>query len=311
MFTLLRCVLAVLALVPLVTTGPALGGGPAPQDPPPPPPQKVDNGSPAQVAAVNALIMLRKPDPSADLTRVSERFLRVIGKPLDRFDREKKRPFNEFYAKEWLVMAASRGFPRDATVGPVWMGWGRIGVAVFVGTFTRPVPNPNGRYLIRMVEEGKDNWKLDWFQVGPVPSNEAAAPATAEDPFKDFAVQSFADLVAVPPGNPPEVMDRMDRAPLAAALFTKKLLASDPFKASLDKENEQGYDYDRARLAGHLDLFLDGRVKSYTHAPVPKVPDTHRVVFTLEGGAKKRYDLKLVFAAPGLWQVDEIRLVAE
>jgi hypothetical protein len=289
---------------------PPLGGTPQPKAAEPP--MKMDNGSRPQAEQFNALLTLRKPEQPVDLTRVSDQFLRVIGKPLSRFEHDQKKPYNDFEAREWLLRAANVGFSRDAQVVPAMSGYGRPGVAVFVATYNNPRV-PKGRCLVRVVEEGgKDNWKLDWLQVGPVPTTDAAPPATAEDPFKDFAAQAFADLVATPPGNPPEILDRNHRAPLAAALFTKKLLATDPFKANpTPTENEQGYDYDRAMLGGQLDLFLGSgvRVVSYTRTPVANVPDTYRVEFTLDGGTKKTYDLKLVSSVPGRWQVDEVRPV--
>ena len=48
---------------------------------------------------------------------------------------------------------------------------------------------------------------------------------------------------------------------------------------------------------------------SYSRNPLPGVADTYRVEFTLEGGVKKAFDLKLAPAGPGLWQVSEIRAV--
>ena len=81
-------------------------------------------------------------------------------------------------------------------------------------------------------------------------------------------------------------------------------------KANKDKPDDQGYDYDRAWLAGKMDLFLDNgkKVASYTRAAAG--PDLYRVEFTLEGGAKKAYHVKLVSGGgPGLWLVDEFTLL--
>ena len=276
--------------------GDGTGGGPGK---PVLPASRVDNGHPAQKAAQEAVVGLKNGE-AFDTNKVSTRFLKVIGKPV-----KAGQPFDPFYAREWLKSAAAP-LAAAAHVSPSFSGYGQPGAAVFVGSFV--TQKGDGRYLIRMVEEG-GAWKLDWFECSAVPNGKPAEPASLDEPFMDFAVQAAADLVAVPPaagGAAADVLPGDIRAPLAADLFTKKLRGSAEFGVNLDKEDEQGYDYKRTMLGAKLDLVVGGKVASYTRAKT--AADTYKVEFTLEGGAKKAFEVKLVGGgSPGHWQVDEFR----
>jgi hypothetical protein len=278
------------------TDGKGAGGGQ-----PSLPPSKVDPGHPAQTAAAKVVTDIQKSSDAFDLTRVSGRFLIQIGKP-----RKPGTPFDDFYAREWLREAGT-SLATASQVSSPFSGFGQPGAAVFTGTFMNR-KGEKGRYLIRMVEEG-GAWKLDWFQTSAVQSNEAPPPASIDDPFKDVAVQAAADLVAVPPsatGTPPEILPGAHRAALAATLFSTKLRGAPELGANLEKEDDQGYDYKRTWLGDKLDAFVGGKVASYTRTKV--TDDTYKVEFTLEGGAKKAFEVKLVGGgSPGLWKVDEFR----
>ncbi|HJZ60324.1 MAG TPA: hypothetical protein VKE74_35600 [Gemmataceae bacterium] len=273
-------------------TGPGPGSGPGPTVGPP---EKVKPDHPAQAAAAGLVKDLRA-GTGIDPARVSNRFLKMIGKPLTPLSEDQTKRYNAGSADVWLKRAGL--LLGDANVG-LPDGHLQPGVAVFTGSFVSPRA-AKGHYLLRLVEEG-GAWKLDWFLASTVPADAPPAPANADDPFKDFTVHAAADLVSE------TIIDKGDRAPLAAALFSKPLLTS--LDASLEKEDADGYDYKRGWLGAKLDdpdKFVGKKVMSYSYTR--SGPDTYRVEFALEGGAKKVFEVKLVKGeGPGVWLINEFK----
>lgn len=246
-------------------------------------------GSPAQEAAQRFVIGIRKPDVM-DLSKMSGRFLQVIGKPLTPNADDQSRKYSANEANLWLKRAGD-AMGADAVISPT-TGHIRDGAAVFVGSY-KSAGAPKGRYLMRLVDEG-NVWKLDWFQVSAI---EAKDPPSELDPFKDFTAQAAADLIAGGPLTP------QDRAPLAAALL------SSTSRASLDVNQQgdtAGYDYKRDVLATKMETFLAGKAESYLRT-TPET-DHFKLEFTLAGGSKKTIEIRIATGdGPGRWVVEEIK----
>lgn len=262
-------------------------GGPAVTPPSTPPqptgPIAVKLNDPAQKAAeavLGDLLQGKLLQGKLPPERISARFLKVIARPNPEYPEDVKQGFSAVAARNWAHRAAmalgQNGLPA---------GIAAPGVAVFTGSL---VPKEKGQFLLRIIEDG-GAWKLDWFQVSGVQAEELKPTGTIDQLLQEFAAVAFLDAIADRKGTNPD-----DRVLLVASLISpayRSTLGANPTAS----DTKQGYDYNPGWLKLKLGDLPGGAAVSYTRAAAGAAePNTIRGEFTLTGGAKKPYTLKLV-----------------
>ena len=206
-------------------------------------------------------------------------FLKAIGKPLT-FETDIAKGYSTDLAEQWVKRVGGGltfGLPSGTAGG---------GAAIISGSYRGP--NREGRYLIRLVQDG--GWKVDWFQLSSAPAP-SAPTATGDAAFQQFAATAFLDLFA-DKGTRPE-----DRTPLLANLLTPELRKD--WATPFPSHTKDGYDYNPGQI--EIKFAEVGGVDSYTLGGVADL--TAKGELTKAAG-KKPYTLKLAKGTgPGQWLV--------
>jgi hypothetical protein len=218
---------------------------------------------------------------AATPTALSTAFLKVVGKPLV-FETDVAKGYSTDAAQTWLrpFSGLTFGLPTGTAGG---------GAAVLSGSFQGD--NRNGRYLVRLVQDG--GWKVDWFQLSSVKPSTTTPTAGPDGPYQDFAAQAFLDLLA-----DKNALDIKQRATLLAHLLTPELRKN--WAAPFSADTKDGYDFSRGQM--ELKFAEIGAVESYTLGAISDA--TAKGELTKAVG-KKAITLKLTRGTPGQWLVSE------
>jgi hypothetical protein len=218
-------------------------------------------------------------DGTVTAATMTPAFLKVIGKPLA-FETDQAKGYNPDLAEQWVKRVGGGltfGLPSGTAGG---------GAAAVSGSYRGP--NREGRYLIRLVQEG--GWKVDWFQLSSAPASPSPT-ASGDAVFQQFAAAAFLDVLA-DKGNKQD-----DRVPLLANLLSPELRKewATPFAS----DTKSGYDYNPGQIA--LKFAEIGAVDAYTAGAVADL--TVKGELTKAAG-KKPFTLKLAKGTgPGQWVV--------
>lgn len=245
-----------------------------------PPPTAATGPADDATAKAAAEFLRTVGDGTVPAAALTTSFLKVVGKPIT-FETDAAKGYSADLAERWV-----KGVGAGLTFG-LPSGTAGGGAAVLTGSYRGP--NREGRYLIRLAQEG--GWKVDWFQLstapGPVPTVPAGDPA-----FQQFAATAFLDVLADKGGRPE------DRVPLLANLLSAELRKewAQPFAS----DTKNGYDYNPGQIL--LKFAEIGAVDAHTASPVG-ADLTVKGELTKAAG-KKPFTLKLAKgAAAGQWVI--------
>ncbi len=266
-------------------------GTPGPRQPSPP-----TTLSPVEPSASEAQTAFLRDLTSgqADATRLSQWFVRVIGKPLV-FPEDKKLGYSPNNATSWLK-AVGEGLTFGAELNRQQAG----DVVYFRGTVSGPrfgkEPGRTGGYSLRMVRE-QGTWKVDWLSISSAEMPNRPPATTPAHAAQDFAVTSFVEAVCDLHG-----MTREQRAPLIAAALTPELRTQ--WAPPFDQDTKDGYDYNPGKI-GLEAVKIGGGTSTFTVTRLGDAPEFH-VELTKPAGPKK-YRIKLTPETDPLkWLVREI-----
>lgn len=247
------------------------------------------SASEAQTAFLRDLI-----SGQADASRLSQWFVRVIGKPLV-FPDDKKLGYSPNNATSWLK-AVGEGLTFGVELNRQQAG----DVVYFRGTVSGPrfgkEPGRTGGYSLRMVRE-QGMWKVDWLSISSAEMPNRPPATTPAHAAQDFAVTSFVETLCDLHG-----MTREQRAPLIAAALTPELRTQ--WAPPFEQDTKDGYDYNPGKI-GLEAVKIGGGTSTFTVTRLGDAPEFHAEL-TKPAGPKK-YLIKLIPGnRPMEWLVREI-----
>ncbi|MCS6865176.1 MAG: hypothetical protein RMJ56_13410 [Gemmataceae bacterium] len=247
------------------------------------------SASEAQTAFLRDLI-----GGQADATRLSQGFVRVVGKPLV-FPDDKKLGYSPSNATSWLK-AVGEGLTLGAELQRQQAG----DVVFFRGSVSGPrfgkEPGTTGGYSLRMVRE-QGTWKVDWLSLSSAEMPPRPAATTPVQAAQDFVVTAFLETVCDLHG-----LTRQQRAPLIAATLAPELRTqwAPPFEQDL----KDGYDYNPGKI-GLEAVKIGGGTSTFTFTRSGDAPEFHAELTKPAG--KKNYLIKLTPGnSPMEWRVRDV-----